>query len=94
MSSDENQELKEKLAELEEFASNNRDVREWKRVEAVMLRLLGLCYQVIQQRLGVSTSFIAQTQRKYKERGLEGLKLGYKGSKTYLLEFRLKNERS
>lgn len=84
MSSEENQELKEKLAELEEFASNNRDVREWKRVEAVRLRLLGLCYQVIQQRLGVSTSFIAQNQRKYKERGLEGLKLGYKGSKTYL----------
>ena len=34
MSMEENQELKEKLAELQEFVSNNRDVREWKRGEA------------------------------------------------------------
>ena len=83
---EENQELKEKLAELQEFVSNNRDVREWKRGEAVRLRLLGVNYQAIKQRLGVSTSFIAQSQRKYKERGLAGLKLGYKGSKTYLTD--------
>lgn len=84
MLNDENQELKEKLAELQDFVSNNRDVREWKRGEAVRLRLLGISYQVIKQRLGVSTSFIAQSQKKYKERGLAGLKLGYQGSKTYL----------
>lgn len=83
---EENQELKEKLAELQEFVSNKRDVREWKRGEAVRLRLLGVNYQAIKQRLGVSTSFIAQSQRKYKERGLAGLKLGYKGSKTYLTD--------
>jgi len=86
MSIEENQELKEKLAELQEFVSNNRDVREWKRAEVVRLRLLGVNYQAIKQRLGVSTSFIAQSQRKYKERGLAGLKLGYKGSKTYLTD--------
>lgn len=79
MSNDENQELKEKLAELQDFVSNNRDVREWKRGEAVRLRLLGISYQVIKQRLGVSTSFTAQSQKKYKERGLAGLKLGYQG---------------
>ena len=66
MSMEENQELKEKLAELQEFVSNNRDLTEWKRGEAVRLRLLGVNYQVIKQRLGVSTSFIAQSQRKYK----------------------------
>ena len=66
MSMEENQELKEKLAELQEFVSNNRDLREWKRGEAVRLRLLGVNYQAIKQRLGVSTSFISQSQRKYK----------------------------
>lgn len=86
MSIEEKQELTEKLAELQEFVSKNRDVREWKRGEAVRLRLLGVNYQVIKQRLGVSTSFIAQNQRKYKERGLAGLKLGYQGSKTYLTD--------
>jgi transposase len=52
--------------------------------EAVRLRLLGVNYQEIKQRLGVSTSFIAPSQRNYKERGLAGIKLGYKVSKTYL----------
>jgi hypothetical protein len=61
---EENQELKEKLADLQEFVSHNRDVREWKRGEAVRLRLLGVSYQAIKQRLGVSTSFIAPSQRK------------------------------
>lgn len=83
---EENQELKEKLAELQEFVSNKRDVREWKRGEAVRLRLLGLNYQAIKQRLGVSTSFSTQSQRKYKDRGLAGLKLEYKGSNTYLTD--------
>ena len=83
---EENQELKEKLAELQEFGSNNRDVREWKRGEAVRLRLLGVNYQAIKQRLGVSTIFIAQSQIKYKERGLADLKLGYKWSTTYLTD--------
>ena len=57
-------------------------MREWKRKEAVRLRLLGVNYQAIKQRLGVSTSFMDRSQRKYKERGLAGLKLGYKGSTT------------
>ena len=51
MPMEENQELKEKLAELQEFVSNNRDMREWKRGEAVRLRLLGVNYQAIKQRL-------------------------------------------
>jgi|SanBayMetagenome_1026888.scaffolds.fasta_scaffold58664_1 hypothetical protein len=35
----ENQELQEKLKELEEYISNIKNVREWKRGEAVRLRL-------------------------------------------------------
>jgi len=81
---DENQEIKEKSKELQEFVDNSRDVREWKRGEAVRLRVLGVSYQEIQKRLGVSISFIAKSQRKYTERGIAGLKLGYQGSKSYL----------
>jgi hypothetical protein len=33
---EENQEIKEKIKELQEFVSNSRDVREWKRGEAVL----------------------------------------------------------
>lgn len=75
---------KEEVKELEEYLSQIRDVREWKRVEAVRLRLMGKSYKEIQNRLGVSISFIAKSQKKYLEAGIEGLKLGYKGSSSYL----------
>jgi len=74
----------ENLQRLTEFISNTRDVREWKRGEAVKLRFLGFSYREIKERLGVSTSFIAQTQRKFLAQGIPGLKLGYQGSKSYL----------
>ncbi|VXD19494.1 helix-turn-helix domain-containing protein [Planktothrix paucivesiculata] len=80
----ENQELREKLKELEEYISNIKNVREWKRGEAVRLRLIQKSYEEIQQRLGVSISFIAKSQKKYLEKGISGLKLGYQGSKSYL----------
>lgn len=81
---DKSQEIKEKIKELQDFVNNSRDVREWKRGEAVRLRVLGVSYQEIQKRLGVSISFIAKSQKKYIERGIAGLKLGYQGSKSYL----------
>jgi transposase len=81
---DESQEIKEKIKELQDFVDNGRDVREWKRGEAVRLRVLGVSYQEIQKRLRVSISFIAKSQKKYIERGIAGLKLGYQGSKSYL----------
>ena len=37
----------EKLQELEEFLSNSKDLREWKRGQAVKLRLLGFSDQEI-----------------------------------------------
>jgi transposase len=83
---EEKQEIKEKIKELQEFVSNSRDVREWKRGEAVRLRVLGVSYQEIQKRLGVSISFIAKSQKKYTLRGIAGLKLGYQGSKSYLTD--------
>jgi len=74
----------EKLNELNDFIFKSQDVRECKRAEAVKLRLLGISYQEIANNLGVSISFIAKVQRQYTARGIDGLKLKYKGSKGYL----------
>ena len=74
----------EKLQELEEFLSNSKDLREWKRGQAVKLRLLGFSYKEIVVALGVSTSFIAHIQKRYLSQGISGLKLGYLGSESYL----------
>jgi transposase len=46
--------------------------------------LQGFSYREIEKRLEVSTSFIAQTQRKYLSLGSAGLKLKYQASKSYL----------
>ncbi|MEQ8972774.1 MAG: helix-turn-helix domain-containing protein [Coleofasciculus sp. C1-SOL-03] len=74
----------EKINELNDFIFKSQDVRECKRAEAVKLRLLGLNYQEIANKLGVSISFIAKVQRQYTARGIDGIKLKYKGSKGYL----------
>lgn len=74
----------EKIKELNDFIFKSKDVRECKRAEAVKLRLLGISYQEIANNLEVSISFIAKVQRQYTERGIDGIKLKYKGSKGYL----------
>ncbi len=71
-----------KIQELYEFISSTKSVKEWKRGQTVKLRLLGFTYARIAVDLG--SSFIAQTQRKYFEEGIAGLKLEYKGSQSYL----------
>lgn len=76
--------VQEHIQELEKFLSTCRDIREWKRAETVRLRYSGFSYKEIEERVRVSKSFIAQQQRRYKERGISGLKLAYQGSKSYL----------
>ena len=74
----------ERINQLNDFIFKSKDVRECKRAEAVKLRLLGISYQEIANKLGVSIGFIAKFQRQYTARGLNGIKLQYKGSKGYL----------
>lgn len=74
----------EKINELNEFIFKSKDARESKRAEVVKLRMLGISYQEIANNLGVSISFIAKVQRQYTSRGIDGIKLRYKGSKGYL----------
>ena len=50
------------LEELQKFILHTKNIREWKRGQAVKLRLQGFSYREIEKRLEVSTSFIAQKE--------------------------------
>ena len=69
---------------LDEFISNNPDPRELKRALAVKMRLSGYTHRKIQEILNVVSSFISKWERRYKEQGVEGLRLGYTGRISYL----------
>jgi transposase len=74
---------------LQNFISPTKNIPEWKRVQAVKLRLKGFSYLEIEKRLEVSTIFIAQTHRKYLAGGVAALKLKYQGLKSYLTKEQL-----
>lgn len=50
----------------------------------VKLTLQGLNYNSIANYLNVSNGFISKWNKRFKESGIEGLKLSYKGSSGYL----------
>ena len=76
--------IESQLEELQNFILPTKDIREWKREQAVKLRFKGFNYREIENKLEVSTSFIAPTQRKYLSLGIAELKLKYQGAKSYL----------
>ena len=69
---------------LDEFISHNPDPRELKRALAVKIRFSGYTHRKIQEILNVGSSFISKWERRYREQGVEGLKLGYTGRISYL----------
>lgn len=71
---------------LEELIASNPDPRELKRALAVKMRLQGMKHREIQEVLAVHSSYISRWERKYREGGLEKIRLGYRGSKGYLDE--------
>ncbi|MCT7953047.1 IS630 family transposase [Ancylothrix sp. C2] len=77
-------ELKRVIKELDELIKSNPDSRELKRALAVKLALQGWKYSMIATTLNVSKSFITKWQKKIKSAGIEGIKLSYKGSQSYL----------
>lgn len=74
------------LNDLTEFLNTTKNVSEWKKCESVILRKQGFYYQQISPGLGVSFSFINRAIKQYNAQGISGLKLKYKGSKSYLNE--------
>ena len=72
------------LQDLRDFIDSKPDPREQKRTLALMMLIEGLQYSKIQKILNVSALFISQYKVRFAEHGIEGLKLGHKGSKGYL----------
>jgi putative transposase len=72
------------IKELRDFIASNPDSREQKRALAAMMLIEGLPPSKIQRILNVSPSFISRYKIRFIEDGVEGLKLGHKGSKGYL----------
>jgi len=79
-----NQHLQQAIAELEEFIVQNLNVREVRKGLAVKLVYQGYLYEEIQRILGVSLGSITGWKQVYEENGIDGLRLNYKGRKSYL----------
>lgn len=75
---------KEYIKELEQWIKTNPDSREIKRAIAVKLSLQGWVYEAIGRTLNVSNAFVSKWKKRLLEQGIEGLKLSYKGAKSYL----------
>jgi len=76
----------EMVALLGEFIRSTSDVRELKRALAVKMAIEGKPYREIAELLEVYKSFITRWKQEFYEKGIEGLKLGYHGRKSHLLE--------
>lgn len=62
----------------------NPDARELKRALAVKLALAGKPYTEITELLGLHKSSISTWKHRFLAEGLDGIRLGYQGSKSYL----------
>lgn len=80
------QKIEQKIQELDEWIKTNPDSRELKRALAVKLTLKGWTYRAIASILNVSNSLISKWKSQFEERGIAGLKLSYKGAKSYLTQ--------
>ena len=74
----------ERIILLREFIQSNPDARELKRALAVKMALQGEPYSQIKKLLGIHPSCITNWKNRFLEQGLNGIKLGYQGSKGYL----------
>jgi putative transposase len=76
--------LEPKKQELEDFIQGNPDAREVKRALAVKWSLSGIPYRQIRKLLNVSLGFISKWNKNFSTRGVNGLKIAYKGKPSYL----------
>jgi len=72
------------IESLTEFIESNPDARELKRALAVKLALAGKPYAQITSLLGLHKSSISTWKQRFIAQGLDGIRLGYQGSKSYL----------
>ncbi len=77
-------ENKEKIELIKEFLQNPSNGRETQRALAVKLVLEGYRYQAVSEILSVSLGFISKWVNAFNFGGINALRSGYKGSKSYL----------
>lgn len=80
----EEHEKERQIQQLDRWIDSNPDSRELKRALAVKLALQNWSYRGIGEALNISKSFVSKWKRRFFEDGIEGLKLSYKGGKSYL----------
>jgi putative transposase len=73
-----------KMEELMEFIQAHPDPRELKRALAVQMVMKNYNHSTIGEILGVSVGFVNKWKYIFVEQGVAGLRLRYKGSKSYL----------
>lgn len=74
----------EKIDYLTEFISKNPDAREIKRALAIKMALADEPYTNITKLLGIHKSCITYWKHRFEAQGIDGIKLGYQGAKSYL----------
>ena len=75
------------------FVESNPDPRKMKRALAVKLARQGYIYSAIENILNASPAFVSKGKQNFQEKGIEGLRLAYKGAKkTEWLPRRRNNE--
>lgn len=74
----------ERIILLTEFIQSNPEPRELKRALAVKIALQGEPYLQIKKLLGIHPACITNWKQRFLAQGLDGIKLGYQGSKGYL----------
>jgi len=72
------------MEELIEFIQGNPDPRELKRALSVQMVMRNYKHSTIGKILGVSVGFVNKWKYIFVEQGISGLRLRYKGSKSYL----------
>lgn len=72
------------IAELDDLIAERRDSREVRKADAIKLIYQGYLYDEIESILGVSRGSITGWKQAYNRYGVEGLRLNYKGRKSYL----------
>ncbi|MEG4116163.1 IS630 family transposase [Microcoleus sp. N9_B4] len=76
--------MEKEITQLESFIKSDIDARELKRAIAVRMAVEGKFYHEISKILGVSEFFVGHWKKQFQTKGIEGIKLGHKGSKGYL----------
>lgn len=75
-----------RLRSLQDFMALRPDAREVRKALTVKLVYQGYLYDEIQTILDVSRGSITAWKQAYEEEGVDGLRLNYKGRKSYMIE--------